>query len=143
MYRLAELEKERPVPNLDHPIRAMFRLERNSIDIKMDALFPLHHCLQTLSTLHGVVEGTPVDRMNALVVLGVFKEVFADEVRDAFEVILGIRVSHGWLKYQRGEKGSGKIIFTHIKSREKEALIKALKTVRELQQQLLGAFGML
>lgn len=143
LYRLAELEKERPVPNLDHPIRAMFRLERNSIDIKMDALFPLHHCLQTLSTLHGIVEGTPNDRINALVKLGIFKEPFAEELRDAFEVILGIRVTQAWFKYQRSEESSSKIQFTHIKSRDKEVLIKALKTVKELQQQLLGAFGML
>ena len=143
LYRLTELEKERPVPNLDHPIRAMFRLEKNSIDIKMDALFPLHHCLQTLSTLHGVVEGTPSDRITALVRLGVFSDAFAEELRDAFEVILGIRVGQAWAKYQRGEKSSSKITFTHLKSRDKEALIKALKTVKELQQQLLGAFGML
>lgn len=143
LYRLAELEKEMPVPNLDHPIRAMFRLERNSIDIKKDALFPLHHSLQTIFTLHGVVEGTPMERLKALARLGVFKESFAEDLRDALEVILEIRVSQAWLKYQRGEKGTSKITFTHIKSRDKEALIKALKTTKELQQQLLGAFGML
>lgn len=143
LYRLAELEKEAPVPNLDHPIRAMFRLKRNSIDIKLDALFPLHHSLQALSTLHGIVEGTPTDRINELVKIGIFKEPFAEELRDAFEVILGIRVSQGWLKYQRGEKCSSKISFTHMKSRDKEVLITALKTVKDLQQQLLAAFGML
>lgn len=143
LYRLAELEKEAPVPNLDHPIRAMFRLKRNSIDIKLDALFPLHHSLQALSTLHGIVEGTPADRINKLVKIGIFKELFAEELRDAFEVILGIRVSQGWFKYQRGEKSSSKVSFTHMKSRDKEVLITALKTVKELQQQLLAAFGML
>ncbi|WNF37534.1 DUF294 nucleotidyltransferase-like domain-containing protein [Bacillaceae bacterium IKA-2] len=142
LYRLAELEKEAPVPNLDHPIRAMFRLKRNSIDIKLDALFPLHHSLQALSTLHGIVEGTPADRINELVKIGVFNELFADELRDAFEVILGIRVSQGWFKYHRGEKNSAQVTFTHMKSRDKESLITALKTVKDLQQQLLGAFGM-
>jgi CBS domain-containing protein len=143
LYRLAELEKDRPVPNLDHPIRAMFRLERNSIDIKMDALFPLHHCLQTLSMLNNVAFGTPTERIAALVNMGIFTETFAEELRDAFEVILGIRVTQAWLKNQRGEKSSSKINFTQMKSKDKEALIKALKTVKQVQQQVLAAFGML
>lgn len=143
LYRLAESEKERPVPNLDHPIRAMFRLEKNSIDIKIDALFPLHHCLQTLSTFYGVVEGTPEDRIHQLHKLGVFEPHFVDDLRDALEIILSIRVTQAWAKHERGEKSSSKITFTHIKSKDKEALIKALKTVKELQQQVLATFGML
>ena len=143
LYRLAELEKERPVPNLDHPIRSLFRLDRNSLDIKMDALFPLHHCLQMLSTVNVIVEGTPIERINELAEKGILKDDFAEDLKDALEVILGLRVSEAWKKAQRGEKSSSKIKFTHIKTRDKEALIKALKTVKQLQQQVLGEFGML
>ncbi|OIJ08307.1 hypothetical protein BKP35_17775 [Anaerobacillus arseniciselenatis] len=143
LYRLAELEKEKPVPNLDHPIRSLFRLDRNSLDIKMDALFPLHHCLQMLSTVNGIVEGTPIERIDELTKKRILKEDFAEDLKDALEVILSLRVSEAWKKAERGEKSSSKIKFTHIKTREKEALIKALKTVKQLQQQVLGVFGML
>ncbi|WP_096203076.1 DUF294 nucleotidyltransferase-like domain-containing protein [Bacillus sp. FJAT-45350] len=143
LYRMAEQEKTSQVPNLDHPIRALFRLKRDSIDIKKHALFPLHHCLQILTAHHGVVEGTPLQRIDALLKINVFAEDFADELRFAYEVVLKLRVDQSWNRYKRGEKNSSEIKFTHLRSRDKEELMIVLKTIRSLQNQTLGAFGMM
>ncbi|MGO4890224.1 DUF294 nucleotidyltransferase-like domain-containing protein [Anaerobacillus sp. MEB173] len=141
-YRMAQMEKDHPVPSLDHPIRALFRLEKDSIDIKKNALFPLHHCIQLLAIQNGIFEGTPLQKIDRLVSKKVFTEAQADDLRFAYEVVLGIRVNQTWAKFKRNEKGSSKIKFTHLKSREKEQLIRALKIIKTLQNQVLAVFAM-
>ncbi|MEB1809700.1 MAG: DUF294 nucleotidyltransferase-like domain-containing protein [Bacillaceae bacterium] len=143
LYRMAEQEREHPVPTLDHPIRALFGLRRDSIDIKKHALFPLHHCLQVLSAHNGIVEGTPLQRLDALVKLNVFTPEVADDIRFAYEIVLKVRVEQAWGRYLRKEEGSSEVKFTHLRSRDKEELMIALKAIRSLQNQTLGAFGML
>lgn len=142
LYRMAEQEKEHPVPTLDHPIRALFRMKRESIDIKMHALFPLHHCLQLLSAHHGIFEGTPLERLDRLVEIDVFDEKTADEIRFAYEVVLSIRVDQAWQSYQSDIERTSKIHFAHLRTKDKEELMIALRTIRSLQNQTLGAFGM-
>ncbi len=142
LYRAAEEEKHNPVPTLDHPIRALFRMKKETIDIKKNALFPLHHSLQILSTKNGMIEGTPKERIDFLLKQGVISEAFADELQFAYEVVLHIRVSQGWAAHQRGESPSSELYFRQMKTRDKEELILALKTIRSLQNQMLASFGM-
>ncbi|WP_100374163.1 DUF294 nucleotidyltransferase-like domain-containing protein [Bacillus sp. FJAT-45037] len=142
LYRMAEQEKDSPVPTLDHPIRALFRMKRESIDLKMHALFPLHHCLQLLSAHHGIYVGTPLERLDKLTDKGVFEERVADEIRFAYEVVLSIRVDQAWSSYKSDSERTSKVYFAHLRTKDKEELIIALKTIRSLQHQALGAFGM-
>ncbi|WP_209123336.1 DUF294 nucleotidyltransferase-like domain-containing protein [Alkalihalobacillus sp. BA299] len=143
LYRMAEQEREHPVPTLDHPIRALFGLRRDSLDIKKHALFPLHHCLQILAVHHGIIEGTPMQRLDALVKQNIFSPEMADDIRFAYGVVLNIRVEQAWGRYLRKEESTSEVKFTHLRSRDKEELMIALKTIRSLQNQTLGAFGML
>ncbi|WP_188622663.1 DUF294 nucleotidyltransferase-like domain-containing protein [Caldalkalibacillus thermarum] len=69
LYRMAALEREQSVPALHHPIRAFFRLAKKEIDLKKEALFPFHHALHILALSHGVYEGTPVEKIEQLVML--------------------------------------------------------------------------
>ncbi|WP_216829924.1 DUF294 nucleotidyltransferase-like domain-containing protein [Alkalihalobacterium elongatum] len=143
LYRMAEQERDHPVPTLDHPIRALFGLRRDSIDIKKHALFPLHHCLQVLSAHNGIIEGTPLQRLDELVKLNVFTPEVADDIRFSYEIVLKVRVEQAWGRYLRKEEGTSEVKFTHLRSRDKEELMIALKTIRSLQNQTLGAFGMI
>jgi CBS domain-containing protein len=143
LYRAAEQEKQSPVPTLDHPIRALFRMKRDKIDIKKQALFPLYHGLQLLGARHGIVDGTPKERVSLLEAENVFTREFADDLLFAYEVVLSIRVSQSWARYKRGEENSSVVHFVHMKSREKEELMHALKTIRSLQNKTLAAFGIM
>ncbi|WP_088104371.1 DUF294 nucleotidyltransferase-like domain-containing protein [Halalkalibacter urbisdiaboli] len=138
LYRMAELEKETPVPVLDHPIRALFRMQRRSIDLKKHAIFPLHHCLQLLSAKHDIVYGTPLERLDALENKHVISAETADELRFAYEVILSIRVEQAWAHYKRGSEKTSEVEFTHLKSKDKEELMIALKAIRHLQNQVIA-----
>ncbi|SDI03643.1 CBS domain-containing protein [Alteribacillus persepolensis] len=141
LLRAAEQEKQHPVPVLDHPIRALFRLKRQGIDIKKHALFPFHHSLQILAAKHGVFGNTPLHLIASLKAQGVISEKTADEWKFAYEVILSIRIKHSWNRYQRNERPTSEIKFTQMKSRDKEELMVALKYIRALQSQMIQSFG--
>ncbi|WP_017756571.1 DUF294 nucleotidyltransferase-like domain-containing protein [Calidifontibacillus oryziterrae] len=141
LYRMASEEKERTIPNLDHPIRSLFRLDRKHIDIKKEILFPFHHSLQILTLSHLIVAGTPEERIDFLVRKGIITENFATDLKTAFEQVMMIYIKQKWGGYKRGEKASSKLTFTHLTTREKEELILTLKTFRELQSQMLGEFS--
>jgi CBS domain-containing protein len=42
LFRMAKVEKDHPVPTFEHPIRALFRIKRESVDLKKHALFRSH-----------------------------------------------------------------------------------------------------
>ncbi|WP_078556088.1 DUF294 nucleotidyltransferase-like domain-containing protein [Bacillus alkalicellulosilyticus] len=142
-YRMAEIERDQPVPMLDHPVRALFRKKRKSIDIKKDALFPFHHSLQMLAAKHHIVEGTPLQKLETLKKENILSESTVDEVKYAYSVVLHTRVTQGWSKYKRNEQSTSEIVFTRLRSREKEELMLALKAIRNLQQHTIAEFGMM
>ncbi|MCT8140131.1 cyclic nucleotide-binding/CBS domain-containing protein [Anaerobacillus sp. CMMVII] len=142
MYQMAKVEKDYPVPTLDQPIRALFRLEKTTIDIKKDALFPFHHCLQLLAIKNGIYEGTPLQKIESLKKLKVVSEDFAGELKFAYSIALRIRVNQGWARFKQGEPNTSVVTFTHLKSRDKAELIQALKIIRSLQNQVLALFAM-
>ncbi|WP_240376133.1 DUF294 nucleotidyltransferase-like domain-containing protein [Bacillus piscicola] len=142
LYRAAELEQNLLVPHLDHPVRALFRLKREGINIKKEALFPFHHSLQILAAKHHIFGGTPRDKIEALHRKAVFQDTFVDDLLFAYETVLKIRIEKSWYRYERGERPTSELKFSQMKSREKEALMHALKIIRSLQAQAVNAFGM-
>ncbi|MFB5662722.1 DUF294 nucleotidyltransferase-like domain-containing protein [Alteribacillus sp. HJP-4] len=143
LFRAAEQEKNSPVPTLDHPIRALFRVKKEGIDIKKHALFPFHHSLQILAAHSGIYGGTPLEMAEELKENGVITESFMDDLTFAYEIILKIRVEQSWNRYTRGEQNTSEIKFTQMRSRDKEELMIALKTVRALQNKAVSAYGMM
>lgn len=138
IYYMAQQERDKLVPQFDRSFGAIFKGKRQEIDIKKHALFPLHHCLQVLGAHHGIIEGTPIEILVALVKKGELSEGFADDLRHAYEVALRTRVQMSWRKHLRGEEISTVIKFSAIRTWEKDELITMLKTVRSLQSHLLS-----
>ncbi|MCH1625174.1 DUF294 nucleotidyltransferase-like domain-containing protein [Ferdinandcohnia quinoae] len=133
LFHLHEQEKESLIPTLDHPIRSLFRLERKSLDIKKEILFPYHHSLQLLSLLHGIVVGTPFTRIDRLVQKKVFSEDFAKDVKTAIGEIMCFYVKQRWKQHKNNEKLTSVLVFTHLTTREKEDLLLSVKTLKEMQ----------
>jgi len=142
LYRMAELEKEHPVPTFDHPIRALFRMKKESVDLKKQALFPLHHCLQLLCAKHDFLEGRTLKQIDFLQDRHVFSEETADKLKFAYEVVLRIRVERAWNAYRVGETSTSEIEFNHLRTKDKEELMMALKTIRQLQGEVMATFGL-
>ena len=138
IYYMAQQERDKLVPQFDKSFGAIFKGKNQEIDIKKHALFPLHHCLQVLGAHNDIIEGTPIEILEALVKKGDLSEGFADDLRHAYEVALRTRVQMSWRKHLRGEEISTVIKFSTIRTWEKDELVTMLKTVRSLQFYLLS-----
>jgi CBS domain-containing protein len=142
LYRLTQLEKEHSIPTLEQPIRSLFKLERKTIDMKKEVLFPYHHSLQILSLLHGNVAGSPIEKINLLKDKGVFSELFALDLKQAVSHILTLYVNQRWQQTKVGSRVTSIVTFTTLSTRQKEELILSLKTLRELQSQVFAHFSL-
>ncbi|WP_091703076.1 DUF294 nucleotidyltransferase-like domain-containing protein [Anoxybacillus pushchinoensis] len=139
-FRLVEIEKQNEIPTLDRPIRSIFGLERKTIDMKKEVLFPYHHSVQILSLIHGIVSGTPFERIEKLKEKHVLSPSFAKDVQKAVENVLAIYIRHKWNHYKANKQASSVLSFTTMTTREKDELILSLKTLKQLQAQLFSHF---
>lgn len=142
LYRLAQLEREHPIPTLDQPLRSLFKLQRKSMDMKKEVLFPYHHSLQILSLMHGKLSGTPLEKIDFLQERQVFSNEFAHDLRGSVSTILTLYVTQRWQQEQNGAAPSSVISFSRMFTREKEELILSLKTLKELQSQAMARFSL-
>ncbi|MGM9924988.1 MAG: DUF294 nucleotidyltransferase-like domain-containing protein [Bacillus sp. (in: firmicutes)] len=141
LFRLAQMEQERPIALLGRPIRSLFRLEKKSIDVKKEILFPYHHGLQILSMVHGVLSGTPFERVEALKQKGVISKSFAHDIREAANQVLALYVRLRYQQAKQGMESSSVLYFNSLTTREKEELILSVKTLKELQNKLFYRFS--
>lgn len=141
LYRLAQIEREQPIPTLDQPIRSLFRLDKKHIDMKKSILFPYQHSLQILSLLHGIPSGTPLEKIEGLEQKGVISKDFSQDLREAVSHLLNLYVKERWKQSKKGEEQNSIIHFTRLTSREKEELILSLKTLKELQSIVFARFS--
>ncbi|MDZ5471840.1 DUF294 nucleotidyltransferase-like domain-containing protein [Bacillus sp. 31A1R] len=141
LFRLAQIEREYQIPSLEQPIRSLFKLERKSIDMKKEVLFPYHHSLQILSVLNGKVSGTPLEKIDYLKSKGIFSETFTHDLREAVEQVLTLYVRQRWNQAKTGKELNSTVSFTRLTTREKEELILSLNTLKELQGQVFAQFS--
>ncbi|MFE8701820.1 DUF294 nucleotidyltransferase-like domain-containing protein [Cytobacillus sp. FJAT-54145] len=141
LFRLAQIEKDYQIPTLDQPIRSLFKLERKSIDMKKEVLFPYHHSLQILSILNGKTSGTPIEKIEYLEGKGTLTHAFAHDLKEAVDQILSLYVNQRWQQAKRGVELKSTVGFTQLSTREKEELILSLKTLKELQSQVFAHFS--
>lgn len=134
LFRLAQLEKDqRKIPELS---RSLFKRNRKKIDLKKEVLFPYHHSLQILGLVHGVINGTPVERSEALRVKGVFSADFAADLKAGVEQILSIYIRLRW-----HQSSKTVLSFNTLSTREKEELEISLHTLSELQNIVFSRFS--
>ncbi|WP_374723660.1 DUF294 nucleotidyltransferase-like domain-containing protein [Calidifontibacillus erzurumensis] len=138
LYYMAQQEREKLVPQLDQSFLGMFKAKTKVIDIKKHALFPLHHCLQVLGALNGIVGVTTMQLLNELRMKQVLYESLANDLRHAYEVALKTRIRLSWEKHLKGEKATTEIDLTKLPSWMKDELHGMLKTIRELQFHLVN-----
>lgn len=142
LYRLTELEKENPVTSLGQPILSLFKLAKKSIDMKKEILFPYHHGLQILSMIHGVLSGTPFERIDALEKKGVLTDSNATDIKEAVNQVLTLYVNLRWRQIKNEEESSSVLHFATLSTREKEELIISMKLLKELQNKIFYHFHM-
>jgi len=140
LYYMAQQEQNKPIPQVNHSFLTLFkgRGTREVIDIKKNALFPMHHCLQILGVQKNIITRTPLQLVDDLVHLGELSVSFADEIRHAYEIALKTRIQLAWKKHLRDESITTEIQFASMQRWQQDELATMLKTVHTLQSHLLA-----
>lgn len=140
LYYMAQQEREKPIPPLNPSLLGRFKGKgkRETIDIKMHALFPMHHCLQILGVHKNIINATPLQLLDGLVEKQEFTTEFAEDIRHAYEVALSTRIHLSWQKHLRNEKITTAINFSSLRKWERSELRTMLDTARALQAHLLS-----
>ena len=140
LYRLSENERSNMIPALEQPIRSLFRRQRKEINIKKHLLFPYHHSLQILSIMHGIVYGTPLEKLQKLHERGVISENFQKDLQDAAAAILGFYVQKEWGAYKSGAELGKELQLTNLTTRQKEQWMLNTNTIKQLQTHMLSYY---
>jgi CBS domain-containing protein len=143
LYRLAQVEREHVISLLSgagagRPFLSLLKREQKPLNMKTELLFPLHHSLQILSLVHGVLSGTPVERIERLCDKGVLSREFTEELMVAVEQVLGLFIRVRW------ESGgqSSVLLMAGLSSMKRQQLSASMKTFRELQSLVFAHFSL-
>jgi CBS domain-containing protein len=75
---------------------------KNQLNLKMNGLTPLVDSIRTLALGQRIFETNTLDRISTLVEKEVFSQAEADDLRDAFNVIMLVRIRHHVSMISRG-----------------------------------------
>ena len=140
LYYMAQQQQNNPIPQINQSLFTLFKAKGKGevIDIKLHALFPLHHCLQVLGVLQNLTNVTPMELVDGLVQTGEISADFAQDIRRAYEIALRTRIKMAWHKHLSGETITTEINFSSIRKWERDELKTMLTTVQALQSHLLA-----
>jgi CBS domain-containing protein len=141
LFRLAQVEREHVIipsgAGSGRTFLSLLRRERKPLNMKIDILFPIHHSLQILSLLHGVLSGTPLERIKRLADKGLLSREFALEFEENLELVLNMFIRLRW-----GSEGKSSLLsFSSLSTLEKQRLSSSLKSFRELQSLVFAHFS--
>ncbi|MGD6959212.1 DUF294 nucleotidyltransferase-like domain-containing protein [Rossellomorea aquimaris] len=136
LVRLAQVEKSKQVPVLHSSIRSILGMDRKTVSIKKDILFPFHHALQILNAAHGNTSGSTREKLDFLKEKRSISSDYAEELSEAFEEFMKL-----YIELKRKGKGDT-VHFSSLSTRKKENLYKSVKTIREFQQMMLSHYSL-
>ncbi|WRP06408.1 DUF294 nucleotidyltransferase-like domain-containing protein [Rossellomorea aquimaris] len=134
--RLAQVEKAKPVPILHSSIRSILGMDRKTVSIKKDILFPFHHALQILNAAHGNTSGSTKEKIKFLTKKQSISENFSEELSEAFQELMKLNI-----ELKRKNQGD-KVHLSSLSTRKKESLYRSVKTIREFQQMMLSHYSL-
>ncbi|MGM0842360.1 MAG: DUF294 nucleotidyltransferase-like domain-containing protein [Bacillota bacterium] len=136
LVRLAQVEKAKPVPVLHSSIRSILGLDRKTVSIKKDILFPFHHALQILNAAHGNTSGSTREKLDYLKEKGSISSGFAEELSEAFQELMKL-----YIELKRKDQGDT-VHLSSLSTLKKESLYRSVKTIREFQQMMLSHYSL-
>ena len=109
---------------------------KNQLNLKVNGLTPLVDAVRTLSLDQRVFETNTLDRISALVEKGVLSQGEADDLRDAFNVIMLVRIRHHVSLMSRGEEPDNYVNPEELSIIQRTMLKEAFKAIDKLQRTL-------
>ena len=113
---------------------------RGRLDIKAGAIFPFTHALRVYALSFGVPETNTLDRLAAVEARGAIAVEEVRDLRQAFEVVLRLRLAHQLEQLDAGLEPDNWIDPAQLGKSDRILLKEAFKTVGWLQRMLEDRF---
>jgi CBS domain-containing protein len=109
---------------------------RNQMNLKVNGLTPLVDAVRTLALDHRIFETNTLDRLSALAERDLFSQAEADDLRDAFNVIMLVRIHHHVRAINRRGEPDNYINPEELSIIQRTMLKEAFKAIDKMQRML-------
>jgi CBS domain-containing protein len=115
---------------------------KGCLDLKKGGVFPLTQGLKTLALEHGLSETGSMARLHGLRREGVFSETMAEDLRDAYDFLQGLRLRAQASRVRAGEIPDNLVRPDLLPTLERERLKDAFRVVLDFQSFLHTKYGL-
>jgi CBS domain-containing protein len=115
--------------------------KRNELDIKKGGIFAIIHGIRVLAFENGVGERNTIERIKELNNIGVLNREFAEELIEALDTLLEIRLFGRLEKYEKGEELDNFVNPEKLKPFQKELLKDSFRIVNRFKKFLSYHFN--
>ncbi|HXX35626.1 MAG TPA: putative nucleotidyltransferase substrate binding domain-containing protein [Thermodesulfobacteriota bacterium] len=116
---------------------------RNQLNLKNRGLTPLVEAVRVLALDEGIFETNTLDRISILLEKGVFSQEEADGLKEAFNVLMLLRLRHHATAINQGKNPDNFINPAELSLIQRTMLKEAFKAIDQLQDELETHFGLL
>ena len=107
--------------------------QRESLDLKKAAIFPLVHGVRSLALRHHVAATGTLARLEALVAAGRLPADLATDLGDSLHFLIALRLKAGLAEIETGKAVSGTVAIERLSSLERDLLKDALAVVKRFK----------
>ncbi len=107
---------------------------KDRLNIKLYGLVPLITCTKILALQHGFEETNTLERIECLVNGGVISTDFKENLEQAFQILLALKIKNNLVDIERGIDFGNYVNPAELSLRQKQLLKEAFWTVSELQK---------
>ncbi len=107
--------------------------QRESLDIKKAAIFPLVHGVRSLALRHRIAATGTLARLDALVAAGRLHAELATDLGDSLHFLIALRLKAGLAEIETGKAVSGTVAIERLSSLERDLLKDALAVVKRFK----------
>lgn len=115
---------------------------KGCLDLKKGGVFPLTQGLKTLALEHGLSETGSMERLHGLRREGVFSDTMAEDLRDAYDFLQGLRLRAQAGRVRAGETPNNLVRPDMLPTLERERLKDAFRVVLDFQSFLHTKYGL-
>jgi CBS domain-containing protein len=116
---------------------------KNQLNLKNKGLTPLVEAVRVLALDEGIFETNTLDRISILSEKGVFSQEEADVLKEAFNVLMLLRLRHHATAINQGEDPDNFINPVELSLIQRTMLKEAFKAIDQLQDELETHFGLM
>jgi CBS domain-containing protein len=111
------------------------------VDVKKGGIFPVVHGVRTLALQHRLTEASTFERIDALAAAGVLSATLSADLRQAYAIMLRLRLGQQLEAVREGEPPGNTIRLDALRRLDRDLLRDAFAVVREFQRSLSSRFG--